>query len=72
MNITIYSKPSCSQCDQAKMLLKMKGIDFNFKMLDVDFTLNDLKNLAPTAKTFPVIFKEDVYLGGLKELKEIV
>ncbi len=69
MTITIYSKPSCSQCDQAKMLLNMKGIDFIFKMLDVDYTLDELKTLVPNARTFPVIFKNDEYLGGLPELK---
>lgn len=72
MSITIYSKPSCSQCDQAKMLLNMKSIEFTVKMLNIDYTLEELKELVPTARAFPIIFKDDVYLGSLNELKQYV
>lgn len=70
MNIEIYSKPSCSQCDQAKMLLKMKGLEFTSKMLGVDFTLDQLKEKVPVARMFPVVFIDDIYVGSLKELKD--
>lgn len=70
MNIEIYSKPSCSQCDQAKMLLKMKGLEFTSKMLGVDFTLEQLKEKVPVARMFPVVFIDDTYVGSLKELKD--
>lgn len=69
MSITIYSKPACSQCDQAKMLLKMKGIEFTSKVLDVDYTLEELKELVPTARNFPVIFIDDKFIGGYNELR---
>lgn len=72
MSITIYSKPSCSQCDQAKMLLSMKGIEFTVKMLNVDYTLEEIKSLVPTARAFPIIFEDDVYLGTLSDLKQHV
>ena len=70
MSYTIYSKPSCSQCDQAKMLLTMKEKTFTVKMLDVDYSLEDLKEKVPSAKSFPVIFKESEYLGSLLELRK--
>lgn len=69
MSIIIYSKPACAQCDQAKMLLKMKGIEFTTKVLDVDYTSEELKELVPTARTFPVIFNEDEFIGGYNELR---
>ena len=72
MSITIYSKSSCSQCDQAKMLLSMKGIDFTVKMLNVDYTLEELKDLVPTARAFPIIFEDDNYVGTLSDLKQYV
>ncbi len=72
MSITIYSKSSCSQCDQAKMLLSMKGIDFTVKMLNVDYTLEELKELVPTARAFPIIFEDDNYVGTLSDLKQYV
>ena len=68
--ITVYSKNNCQQCDQAKMLLQMKNVDFKKLQLDQDFSLEDIKILAPTARTFPVIFKDSELLGGLKDLKE--
>ena len=72
MSITIYSKSACSQCDQAKMLLSMKGIDFTVKMLNVDYTLEELKDLVPTARAFPIIFEDDNYVGTLSDLKQYV
>ena len=72
MSITIYSKSSCSQCDQAKMLLSMKGIDFTVKMLNVDYTLEELKDLVPTARAFPIIFEDDNYVGTLSDLKQYI
>lgn len=72
MSITLYSKNSCGQCDQAKMLLSMKSIDYTLKMLDIDYTLEEIQTLVPSAKSFPVIFKDDTYLGGLNELRQYI
>ena len=69
-SIKLYSKQNCTQCDQAKVLLQMKNVDFKKLQLDQDFSLEDIKTLAPTARTFPVIFKDSELLGGLKDLKE--
>lgn len=66
----IYSKDSCGSCIQAKQLLEMKEQEFIYKVLNQDYTLSEFMKIAPkTHKTFPLIFKDDVYLGGLKELK---
>lgn len=71
MSYTIYSKPACSQCDQAKILLKMKGLDFTFKMLGTDYEIEEIKDLIPpTVKTFPIIFKDNEFFGGLVELRK--
>lgn len=69
-SIKLYSKQNCTQCDQAKVLLQMKNVDFKKLQLDQDFSLEDIKTLAPTARTFPVIFVDDNLVGGLNELKE--
>lgn len=44
---TIYSKEKCSQCDSAKLLCTMKGVKFEVKMLDKDFTREQLLEIAP-------------------------
>lgn len=70
----IYSKPGCTYCDQAKALLESKGLPFNEHILDVGqlkkdgvsyYTVNQLQQLVPGAKTVPQIFES---LAGTPEL----
>ena len=67
---TIYSKPSCSYCLQAKQLLEMKQLPFVYKQLGVDYTLQELLEVSPTARTFPVIVKDGEVIGGFNNLCE--
>lgn len=69
---TIYSKDKCPQCDAAKMLLVIKGIDHEVLKLDVDFTREEFVELFPKARTFPMITKDGEHVGGLQDLKEIL
>ena len=66
---TIYSKDKCQQCDSAKLLCQMKGVEFEVKKLDVDYTKEDILALAPNTRSFPVVFKDGDLLGGLEQLK---
>lgn len=68
--LVIYSKDKCQQCDTAKLLCQMKGVDFEIKKLDVDYTKEDVLALVPQARSFPLIFKDGEYLGGLPDLKK--
>lgn len=79
--ITVYSTENCQQCKTAKLLLDMKGVDYVVKMLDVDFTREEVKSLAPNQRSFPVITKRETYggvlmneqlLGGLHQLQQIL
>lgn len=69
---TVYSRENCTQCNQAKMLLKMKSIEHEIKMLDVDFSESEIKALAPGRKSYPVIFKDGVLIGGFMELRTAI
>lgn len=68
--ITIYSKPACPQCTQTQLYCDIKGVEYTVKKLNVDFTQDEVKQLAPTARSYPVLFKDGEYFGGLKELRE--
>ena len=70
--LVIYSKDNCQQCDSAKLLCKMKGAEFETKQLGVDFSKEDLLEIAPKARSFPVVFYGGALIGGLVELKEIL
>lgn len=78
--LVIYSKDNCQQCDSAKLLCQMKGVEYTVKTLDVDYTRDKLMHISPKARSFPVITAkvkyDDVemeeYIGGLTELKEVL
>ena len=79
--ITIYSKPSCTFCDQAKALMDSKGIDYNELILDVGQDKDDLKTYVPvselkervpTARTVPQIFNDNDHIGGYMELRKFL
>jgi glutaredoxin 3 len=65
----IWSKYNCGFCDQAKALLKMKGIAFEERKIGDGYTKEDLLEAVPTARTVPQIFIEDELVGGFIELK---
>lgn len=67
---TIYSKDSCQQCDVAKLLCTMKGVEFVVKKLGKDFSREELLSLAPNTRSFPVVFKGSEFIGGLEQLKQ--
>ena len=69
---TILSKPNCPQCQQAELMAKAKGVEYEKKMLDVDYDMEYLKGTlkgAPQFKTFPIILKNGELVGGLKEFR---
>jgi glutaredoxin len=70
MKAVVWSKDSCPFCDQAKGLLKMKGIEFEEKKIGHGFTREDLLEAVPTARTVPQIFLDDQLIGGFTELKK--
>ena len=67
---TIYSKPSCGYCLQAKQLLEMEQLPFEYKNLGTHYGLDELMTLSPDAKSFPQVFKDGVLIGGYSNLVE--
>jgi len=69
MKAIVWSKYNCVFCDQAKALLKSKGISFEEKKIGDGYTKEDLLESVPTARTVPQIFLDDEYIGGFNELR---
>ena len=67
--LTIYSKDNCQQCSQAMMLCEMKGVEFNVLKLGVDYEKEDILKINPSVRSFPLITKDDEYIGTLQDLK---
>ena len=66
----VWSKLNCPFCDQAKGLLKMKGIEFEERNVSKDWTKEQLMEAVPNARTVPQIFLDDKLIGGFQELKK--
>jgi glutaredoxin 3 len=70
MKATLWSKYNCPYCDQAKALLKNKGIPFEEKKIGDGYTKEELLEAVPNARTVPQIFLDDKLIGGFQELNE--
>ena len=72
MKVTIYSKPQCPFCVQAKALAEREGHELTYKMLDEDFDRETLMETFPGARTFPQIIVDGAKIGGYQEFKKLV
>ena len=70
MTAIVWSKYQCPYCDQAKALLKQKGIQFEERKIGDGWTKEDLLEAVPTARTVPQIILNDELIGGFNELKK--
>lgn len=68
-NYVVFSKDKCSYCQAAKNLLLMRGANFVVMELDENYSLKEFQERFPTAKTFPAIEKNGLYIGGYEQLK---
>lgn len=68
--ITVYSKDACAKCNQAIMLLKMKGVEHEVLKLGVDYDYDKAVELSNGQKEFPLVYVDGKHLGGLEQLKE--
>jgi len=75
----VYSKPGCTYCEQAKTLIAKKGFEYREHILDVGqpkvegvsyYTVPQLHQKVPGAKTVPQIFEGSALIGGFEALKQ--
>ena len=69
MKAIVWSKSACPYCEQAKSLLKNRGIEFEERKIGDGYLKEDLLAAVPNAKTVPQIFLDDKLIGGYTELK---
>lgn len=70
MKAIVWSKYQCPYCDQAKALLKSKGIEFEERKIGDGYTKEELLEAVPTARSVPQIFLGEELIGGFTELKK--
>jgi len=62
--ILIYGKPMCPFCEQAKAFCEQRGFDYEYKVLDTDYTKEELLETFPGARTVPQIVINGEKVGG--------
>lgn len=70
MKAVIWSKEQCPYCVQAKKLLELKGIEYEERNIQKDWTKEQLLEAVPEARTLPQIFLDGEHVGGFTELKQ--
>ena len=72
MNIVIYTKPNCPWCVKAKELMNKINLKYDEKVLDVDYTRDELRQLVPEniPLTVPQIFVYNERIGGYEDFVE--
>jgi glutaredoxin len=76
---TIYSKSGCLNCLITKKLLKEKNFFFtevncdDYILEEKDEFLKFIENISENNyKTFPIIFYDGKFIGGLNQTKEFI
>lgn len=75
MIIEVIGKNNCTYCNQTKVLLETKKINYkytNSSELPSDQVAQLINEKAPNARTFPIILIDNVYVGGFTEIKNLV
>ena len=68
MTIRVFSKVGCKYCDMAKEFLEERCIEYEYIVVE-DGT--ELKQKTGQ-KTFPFIFDGEKFIGGFRELTEML
>lgn len=69
-NVILWSKYHCPYCDQAKALLKQKGIPFEERKIGDGWTKEELLESVPSARSVPQIIINGNAIGGYTELRK--
>ena len=70
MKAIVWSKDQCAFCEQAKNLLEARGIEYEVRNIQHEWTREQLLEAVPTARTVPQIFIDNEYVGGFNELRK--
>ncbi len=68
--VIVYTKKPCPYCENAKTLLKNKGVAFEEKLMRTPEEMIDLKKKTGWM-TFPQIFINGKMIGGFDDLSSL-
>lgn len=69
MKAIVWSKEKCPMCVQAKTLLNSKNVEYEERIVGVDWTKEQLLEQVPNARSVPQILIDGSLIGGYVELR---
>jgi glutaredoxin len=74
MIVELYTRksPPCAFCQNAKVLLKSKDIEYSEYVVGEDLDVDRLKEAFPDQKTLPVVVIDNKLIGGFQELRQFL
>ena len=70
LNIVVYSKSACPQCDTVKSLLKARNLAFEEVLIDdEEQRLAFYAKCGPSVRQMPQVFINDQRVGGVEGLR---
>ena len=70
LNIVVYSKSACPQCDTVKSLLKARSLAFEEVLIDdEEQRLAFYAKCGPSVRQMPQVFINDQRVGGVEGLR---
>jgi glutaredoxin 3 len=70
LKIVVYSKSACPQCEQAKMLLKSRSLEYQEIRIDDEAErLAFYAKCGPSVRQMPQVFINDQRVGGVAGLQ---
>ena len=69
MKAIVWSKEKCPMCVQAKTLLNSKNVEYEERIVGVDWTKEQLLEQVPNARSVPQILIDGELIGGYLELR---
>lgn len=74
MEVIIYGKDNCPNCDKTKMLCQIKSLEFSYHKVGEDISAEELNGkVGQPVRTLPQIFMAQDnavrYIGGYDELR---
>lgn len=76
MEVIIYGKEGCSNCDKTRMLCQIQSIPFQYHTVGADITVDDLQaKVGQPVRSLPQIFithpsGSAAYVGGYDDLRD--
>lgn len=64
----MWSKESCPYCEAAKVVLQQQGYEVEERKVGAGWTVAQLHEEVPSAKTVPQIFLDGEYIGNYDTL----